>query len=183
MRSRSIIFVVLTALTLVASACGAQAAPAASYSAPAAVPATGATATAMPPAAQPPATQPPASASSGGTAQLALAQDAKLGSILVDASGMTLYLYTKDSPNTTVCYGKCATAWPPLLAPAGSPAAGSGVDASKIGTIQRTDGTTQVTYNGWPLYYFAKDHKAGDVTGQGVGSVWYVLSPSGEAVK
>jgi predicted lipoprotein with Yx(FWY)xxD motif len=56
------------------------------------------------------------------------------------------------------------------------------VDASKFGTTKRTDGTTQVTYNGWPLYYFAKDKAPGDVTGQGVGSVWYVVSAAGDKV-
>jgi predicted lipoprotein with Yx(FWY)xxD motif len=94
---------------------------------------------------------------------------------------MSLYLFTKDSPGTTTCYGNCATAWPPLLT-TGKPVAGNGVDVSKFGTITRTDGTTQVTYNGWPLYYYVKDHQPGDTTGQGVGSVWYLVSPTGDKV-
>ena len=105
-------------------------------------------------------------------------QNASLGSFLVDSTGMTLYLYTKDTPNTSVCYGGCATLWPPLLTN-GAPTAGTGVTASMLGTTTRTDGTVQVTYNGWPLYYFAKDKVAGDITGEGVGSVWYVLTPAG----
>jgi predicted lipoprotein with Yx(FWY)xxD motif len=64
----------------------------------------------------------------------------------------------------------------------GDPVAGDGIDASKLGTTTRTDGTVQVTYNGWPLYYYVKDAQAGDVVGQGVGSVWYVISPAGEMV-
>jgi predicted lipoprotein with Yx(FWY)xxD motif len=106
-------------------------------------------------------------------------QNSSLGSFLVDSQGMTLYLYTKDTPNTSNCYGGCATAWPPLLT-TGAPTAGAGVDDSKLGTTTRTDGSTQVTYNGWPLYYFAGDHAAGDTTGEGKGGVWYVITPDGE---
>ncbi len=117
-----------------------------------------------------------------GPAQVAVASDAKLGSLLVDGKGMTLYLYTKDTPNTSTCYGKCATAWPPLLT-SGAPVGGTGLDASKFGTTTRTDGTVQATYNGWPLYYFAKDKQPGDVTGQNVGTVWFVIAPSGDPIK
>jgi predicted lipoprotein with Yx(FWY)xxD motif len=116
-----------------------------------------------------------------GPATVMVVKNDKLGSILADDKGMTLYLFTKDTPNTSACYEKCATAWPPLLT-TGAPVIGNGTDDSKIGTTKRTDGTTQVTYNGWPLYYYAKDAKAGDVTGQGVGQVWYVLSPDGKEI-
>jgi predicted lipoprotein with Yx(FWY)xxD motif len=125
------------------------------------------------------ATEAPAASAAGAT--LSLAENDKLGSILVDDKGMTLYLFTKDTPNTSVCYDKCATAWPPLLT-TGAPVAGEGLDASKLGTTTRTDGTTQVTYNGWPLYYYVKDKAVGDVTGQDVGGVWYVLSAAGDKV-
>jgi predicted lipoprotein with Yx(FWY)xxD motif len=104
-----------------------------------------------------------------------------LGEFLTDDKGMTLYLYTKDTPNTSNCYDKCATAWPPLLT-TGNPVAGTGIDNAKLGTTQRKDGTMQVTYNGWPLYYYVKDMKAGDTAGQDVGKVWYVISPSGDEV-
>ena len=97
---------------------------------------------------------------------------------------MSLYLYTKDTAGSgaSTCYGSCATAWPPLLT-TGKPVAGSGVDMSKFGTLTRTDGTTQVTYNGWPLYYYSKDMAPGDTLGQGVGSVWYVIDATGTLKK
>jgi predicted lipoprotein with Yx(FWY)xxD motif len=91
---------------------------------------------------------------------------------------MTLYLFTKDTPNTSNCYGGCASYWPPLLTN-GAPVAGTGVTASMLGTTKRTDGTVQVTYNGWPLYYYASDKAAGDVTGENVQGVWFVITPSG----
>jgi predicted lipoprotein with Yx(FWY)xxD motif len=116
-----------------------------------------------------------------GAATVSLEQNDELGSFLVDDKGMTLYLFTKDTPNTTVCYEKCAVAWPPLLTN-GDAVAGEGVDASLLGTTNRTDGTVQVTYNGWPLYYYEKDKAPGDVTGQDVGGVWYVVSAEGEQV-
>ncbi len=106
--------------------------------------------------------------------------DSSLGSILVDGKGMTLYLFTKDTPNTSNCTGQCLMAWPPLL---GKPTAGKGVDATKLGSFQRADGSTQASYNGWPLYYWQQDAKPGDVTGQDVNGVWYVLDRNGAAVK
>jgi len=130
------------------------------------------------PATEPPATEAPAAA---GAATVNLGENETLGSFLVDDNGMTLYLFTKDSPNTTVCYDNCAIAWPPLLT-TGDPVAGEGVDASLFGTTTRTDGTVQVTYNGWPLYYYEKDKAAGDVTGQDVGGVWFVVSAAGKQV-
>jgi len=101
----------------------------------------------------------------------------ELGPFLTDSAGMTLYLFTKDTvPGESACYDDCATNWPPLLttdAPASLPVGIQG----ELGTIERTDGTSQVTYNDVPLYYFAKDTKAGDTTGQGVGDVWWVVPP------
>jgi plastocyanin len=94
---------------------------------------------------------------------------------------MTLYLYTKDTPNTSSCYDKCATNWPPLLV-TGTPTGGVDIDTAKLETTKRTDGSTQVTYNGWPLYTYIGDKSAGDVTGQNVGSVWFVISPAGDQV-
>jgi predicted lipoprotein with Yx(FWY)xxD motif len=105
-------------------------------------------------------------------------QNATLGSFLVDSKGMTLYLYTKDSPNTSNCYTVCATAWPPLLT-SGAPVAGTGVNAAMLGTTKRTDGTMEVTYNGWPLYYWVNDKKPGDTTGENVQNVWFVITPAG----
>jgi predicted lipoprotein with Yx(FWY)xxD motif len=102
-----------------------------------------------------------------------------LGTILADGDGNTLYLYTPDAQGDSTCYDQCAANWPPL---AGEAQAGSGVDGSLLGTTQRTDGTTQVTYNGWPLYHFANDSAPGDTNGQGVGSVWYVVGSDGNAI-
>jgi predicted lipoprotein with Yx(FWY)xxD motif len=120
-----------------------------------------------------------ASAMMTGPATVNVGKNSKYSAFLVDGKGMTLYLFTKDTPGTSTCYDKCATAWPPLLTN-GTPVAGTGVDASKFGTTTRTDGTMQVTYNSWPLYYFAKDQQPGDTTGDGVGSVWYLITPSGD---
>jgi predicted lipoprotein with Yx(FWY)xxD motif len=104
-----------------------------------------------------------------------------LGTILIDSQGRTLYLFKADSGTQSACSGACATAWPPLPA-TGNPTAGAGLTASKLGTITRSDGNRQVTYNGHPLYLFVKDQKPGDVTGQGVtafGAAWFALTPSG----
>jgi predicted lipoprotein with Yx(FWY)xxD motif len=106
----------------------------------------------------------------------------KLGKVLVSSQGRTLYLFTKDSGTTSSCTGMCATFWPPLKA-SGQPKAGSGVNASLLGTT--TGGTAQATYNGHPLYTFAKDTKAGDVNGEGVtafGGSWFAVTPAGNRV-
>lgn len=126
-------------------------------------------------------TEPPAAVPVTGAATVSLGKNDSLGSFLTDDKGMTLYLFTKDTPNTSNCYEKCATAWPPLLT-TGNPVADEGVDASLLGATTRTDGTVQVTYNGWPLYYYEKDKAPGDVTGQDVGGVWFVVSAAGEQV-
>jgi predicted lipoprotein with Yx(FWY)xxD motif len=115
----------------------------------------------------------------GGGAVVNVGQNSTLGSFLVDSKGMTLYLFTTDTPNTSNCYGGCAKYWPPQLT-TGAPTAGSGVTASLLGTTARTDGTTQVTYNGWPLYYYLSDKAAGDTTGENVQGSWFVITPAGE---
>ena len=107
-----------------------------------------------------------------------------LGKILVDSKGRTLYLFTKDSTKESACSGMCATFWPPLQT-GGKPTAGPGAMASLVGTIKRSDGTSQVTYHGHPLYLFAKDTKPGEVNGQGVtafGGSWFAVSPAGNRV-
>lgn len=106
-----------------------------------------------------------------------------LGEVLVGPDGMTLYLYDPDAQGASTCYDQCAQAWPPLLADDGAPAAGDGVDAALLGTTERTDGGLQVTYDGWPLYYWAQDDAPGDATGQGVNDVWWVLDASGEPIR
>jgi len=105
-----------------------------------------------------------------------------VGNVLVGPKGMTLYIYTKDTMDTSTCYDKCATNWPPLLVDSAD-AVVPGVNLpGKFGTTTRTDNTIQVTYNGWPLYYFAKDVAIGDSTGEGVGKVWYTVAPETLAV-
>ena len=105
------------------------------------------------------------------------ATDAKLGTFLTDAKGMTLYLYTKDAPNLSNCYDQCAQNWPPLIVTSGDPVAPADL-VGTLGTTMRKDGSTQVTYNGMPLYYWVSDSKPGDTTGQGVGDVWFVVPPA-----
>ena len=114
-------------------------------------------------------------------AALAVVDNAEYGKILVDGAGMTLYQFDKDTQGgKSSCYGDCESAWPPLLTEGGAtPALGEGIDASLVGTTTRDDGTTMVTYNGWPLYYYFKDAAAGDTAGQGKGEVWWVISPAG----
>jgi predicted lipoprotein with Yx(FWY)xxD motif len=110
--------------------------------------------------------------------------NSRLGKILVDSQGRTLYLFQKDSGKKSACTGPCAGAWPPLRAN-GKPTVGSGAKASLIGTIARSDGGPQVTYNGHPLYRFVKDTKAGDTNGEGktaFGGRWFAVSPTGKQV-
>lgn len=105
-----------------------------------------------------------------------------LGTILADAEGRTVYLFEADTEGTSTCYDDCAATWPPLTVE-GEPTAGEGVDRSLLGTTERDDGSIQVTYADQPLYYFATDQSAGDTNGQGIGDVWFVVDPDGEAVK
>lgn len=114
-------------------------------------------------------------------ATIAVATNAKLGQILVDGSGRTVYLFVADQGTTSACYTDCAAAWPPVLTH-GAPQAGAGANASLLGTTTRKDGSTEVTYAGHPLYYFIADKAPGDATGQKLnnfGGPWYVVSPSG----
>jgi predicted lipoprotein with Yx(FWY)xxD motif len=107
-----------------------------------------------------------------------------LGNVLVDSQGRTLYLFAKDQGTTSACSGACAAAWPPLRA-SGNPDAGNGVKSSLLGTTKRSDGKTQVTYNGHPLYLYVGDQKAGDTSGQGItafGAGWFALTASGSQV-
>lgn len=126
----------------------------------------------------------PSSSSSAPAASAAVhTENSKYGQILVDGSGRTLYVLTADKGSTSSCYSTCAGIWPPDTT-TGMPAS-SGVTASLVGTTARTDHTTQVTYNGHPLYTFSHDAKAGDVNGEGVatfGGIWYVVGTDGNAI-
>jgi predicted lipoprotein with Yx(FWY)xxD motif len=112
-----------------------------------------------------------------------------LGPVLVDGQGITLYLYATDKQGLpSRCYGICAVQWPPDVLPSGvsAPRAGPGIEPALLGTRPRTDGTTQITYNGWPLYFWPPDRDPGKATGQALtnaGGRWYVLDPAGNAVK
>ena len=107
-----------------------------------------------------------------------------LGSYLVDGAGQTLYIFTKDSKGQpSTCVDACATTWPPVLAAASTPTAGSGVESAEITEIARADGTKQIAYYGMPLYRYAKDTSPGQTAGEGVNSVWYVVNPEGSAIK
>ena len=114
-----------------------------------------------------------------GPASVQATVNSSLGTILTDSNGMTLYRFTNDQANMSNCTGQCATLWPPLLSQ-GSPVAGTGV-AGMLGTITRQDGSTQVTYNGIPLYLYSKDTKPGDTNGQGVGNIWFVVKTTDSA--
>jgi predicted lipoprotein with Yx(FWY)xxD motif len=107
---------------------------------------------------------------------LKVAQDPAVGSFLTDAEGKTLYLFTPDAtPGESTCYDDCTQAWPPL-APAEGMTLPAGVPG-ELATIERTDGTQQVTYNDIPLYYYAKDDDPGDTYGQGLGGRWFIVPP------
>jgi predicted lipoprotein with Yx(FWY)xxD motif len=109
----------------------------------------------------------------------------KLGTILaVGSKKLTVYMFEGDKGAASSCSGACASVWPPVTTSGGSTASGA-ANSADLGTITRSDGTTQVTYKGHPLYFFAKDKDSGDAYGQGVkgfGADWYVLSPSGSKV-
>lgn len=161
---------VLLVMSIVLAACGG--APAAATPVP---PTTA-------PTAVPPTTMPAPQPTPSRPAALKVTQNATLGQFLADDQGRTLYMFLNDTSTTSTCYDACAKSWPPLLTQ-GQPTAGGGVNASLLGTTQRTDGTTQVTYNGHPLYYFANDAQPGDTKGQGIKQIWYVVSPAGDAIK
>ncbi len=110
-----------------------------------------------------------------------------LGTVLVAGNGFTLYLFVPDKQSgVSTCYGACASAWPPLLLTGtDAPVYGPGVEPGLLGSTKRTDGTLQVTYNGWPLYLWQGDSVPGQATGQGInstGGLWYVLSPAGKEI-
>jgi predicted lipoprotein with Yx(FWY)xxD motif len=109
----------------------------------------------------------------------------RLGRILVDARGRTLYLFEKDKGHASTCYGACASFWPPVTI-TGKPQAGRGVHAGLLSTTKRKDGKVEITYAGHPLYYFAGDMKRGDMHGQGLkqfGAGWYVVSAAGRKIE
>jgi predicted lipoprotein with Yx(FWY)xxD motif len=125
-----------------------------------------------------------ASQAAGAKGPVVSTATTSLGRILVDARGHTLYLFGKDRNGKSACSGACAAAWPPLIATA-KPRAGTGAEASRLGTTRRADGRMQVTYNRHPVYTFVKDTKKGQTNGEGLnafGGIWDALSPAGAKV-
>ena len=121
---------------------------------------------------------------SGGNGPSVKLASPKLGNVLVDAEGRTLYLFEADKGPMSACGGACASVWPPLTT-TGKPTAGPGVTASELGTTKRSDGATEVTYNGHPLYTYAGDSAPGQTSGQGLddyGAEWYALSAGGSKI-
>lgn len=126
-------------------------------------------------------TSAPAPAAVGVTVKTAKGSS---GTYLVGPNGHALYLWVADTGDKSSCSGACAGAWPPLVTK-GKPAAGSGVNASDLGTTMRSDGTEEVTYKGHPLYYFVADKSTGSTSGQGsdsFGAKWWLVAPSGTAI-
>src|SRR6202035_2637244 len=120
--------------------------------------------------------------SSGGTVITTAKSSA--GTFLTNGSGRAVYLWGKDTGDMSNCNGACAGAWPPVTTTATATASGS-AKASDIGTITRSDGTKQVTYDGHPLYYFSGDSGPGTATGQGsdgFGAKWWLVAPTGSDV-
>jgi predicted lipoprotein with Yx(FWY)xxD motif len=108
----------------------------------------------------------------------------KIGKVVANKSGHTLYMFRADHGTTSACYGKCATYWPPLTT-VGKPVAGPGLKASLLGTAKRKDGKLQVTYKGHLLYAFLQDKKPGQTAGEGskaFGAGWYALTPTGVVI-
>ena len=199
------LFALLAAGTIVLAACGSDnsssssnAPAAAATTAAAAAPTTAAAASAAPAttAASSATTDddssygnayatPTTAAASGGAAATGAASvtlaDSKLGKIVVDANGMTLYAFLKDTGGTPACSGACANAWPPAAA-TGTPTAGTGITGS-LTAVARPDGSMQLKLGDWPLYRFAGDAAAGDANGQGSNGVWYVVGADGQPVK
>jgi predicted lipoprotein with Yx(FWY)xxD motif len=118
----------------------------------------------------------------GSSAATVKVTKGSLGPMLVDAQGRTLYVFSSDATGTSTCYGDCATTWPALTTK-GAPKAGSGLMAGALGTMARTDGSTQVTIDGHPVYTFSGDTAPGDTNGEGFGGLWFVASPSGAPLK
>jgi predicted lipoprotein with Yx(FWY)xxD motif len=125
-----------------------------------------------------------AAPASGSGAPLKIVSNGRLGKIITDGNGRTLYDFPIDKGTMSVCYGACASLWPPYTTNA-KPVAGPGVSQALIGTTRRHDGSTEVTYADHPLYYYAPDRSQGQISGQALnqfGAPWYVLAPSGREI-
>ncbi|MFI6170173.1 hypothetical protein ACIBCN_25555 [Nocardia sp. NPDC051052] len=112
--------------------------------------------------------------------QLAIADNNAVGQY-VTAADRALYRFGNDTadPSKSNCAGDCAVTWPPLVARRGQAVYAGGIDPQLVGFVERADGACQITIAGWPVYYFAKDRKAGDLLGQGIGGIWHAVTPTG----
>lgn len=120
----------------------------------------------------------PTTTTAAPTAEITTA-DTPIGTVLVDADGMTLYGFTVDDPGTSNCNGDCAGTWPPIP---GDTTVSSSVDASLVSTTTRDDGSTQLVIGDWPVYLFAGDSQPGDTNGQGINDVWFAIAPDGTLI-
>ncbi len=217
MHNRLIVIAALSAVVLVASACGVttpSAPPIVVSSTPVAgfggatstpqatlvvIPATGGTATPTTAPATQTATPLPPPTFSGSpipspmvlptaslqylVIEIGVVQNPQYGAILVDGKGRTLYLRTSDAPRVSTCYGACAQSWPAAVPYGRKPSVLPGIDPTKLNSVVRTDGMRQVTFNDWPLYYYAGDTAPGQTNGQGFGGIWYVVTVNGDPAK
>ncbi len=176
---RSLLIPALLSAVAVVAACSSGGAASPSAAAPSVE------ASASAPASEAPSESAAASESAPAAAAVELkVAESDLGQIITDGAGMTLYGFTPDEAGTPTCYDDCATAWPPVLADdAAAVTVGTGLDASKLSTVARTDGGSQLKYGTWTLYYFANDSAAGDTKGQGLNEVWFVIGADGELIK
>jgi predicted lipoprotein with Yx(FWY)xxD motif len=176
-RTTGLIVAVLSAAALLAAGCGSSSKSSSSTSAASAYPTANEQTTSSTAAGTTPA--------SGTSVAVTVKHASKLGTILAAGSKkMTVYMFQGDKGASSSCSGACASVWPPVTSAGAATAAGA-ANKADLGTIARSDGTTQVTYKGHPLYFFARDKDSGDAYGQGVkgfGADWYVLSPSGNKV-
>jgi predicted lipoprotein with Yx(FWY)xxD motif len=157
------------ALTLAIAGCGGGSGSTSPGTSPAAAPGGGQTTTVAP------------NPEESSAAFVSLGSAPKLGLVLVDSDGRTLYGFEGDGGGRSSCYGACARAWPPLLTE-GAPQPSNGTSAAKLGTTHRKDGRTQVTYAGHPLYAYSGDHGPGEANGEGAaafGGRWFALKGSG----
>jgi predicted lipoprotein with Yx(FWY)xxD motif len=167
------------ALAALLSGCAGGGGTAPSTSTPAPSSAAPSSAAATEPASSAPASSAPASVAAAAELKVA---PSKAGQIVVDSKGMSVYYFAKDTKGsgTSACTGACLNNWPPVTTTAATPAV-DGVTGT-VGTVTWPDGKKQLTINGMPIYYFAKDTAPGDILGQGVGGVWYLVAPSGEMI-
>lgn len=123
-----------------------------------------------------------APAASAGNAVSVKVSQSSLGPILTDQTGRTLYAFTNDKNGSSSCTANCIATWPALIS-RGAVTAGSGTDKALLGQTKRAEGTAQATYGDWPLYYYVGDMNPGDVDGQNVDGVWFVVGANGKLIR